>query len=180
MTPNLWSLVRSGVIAVGLTGVLAAPSMAAPLTPLNMPVKSTTASDVMPVARDCRGDDRCRRADRRSNRRHFDRDRSQWNDGRRFDRDRFDWNDRRHNRRNWRRYDRGPSIYFNFGVPLYRYAEPHYVEPRYVAPRRIYRSHRYSSAHVEWCYDRYRSYRAYDNTFQPYYGRRQQCWSPYS
>lgn len=36
------------------------------------------------------------------------------------------------------------------------------------------------SAHVEWCYDRYRSYRAYDNTFQPYNGPRRQCYSPYS
>jgi hypothetical protein len=38
----------------------------------------------------------------------------------------------------------------------------------------------YGNAHVEWCYDRYRSYRAYDNTFQPYNGPRQQCYSPYS
>jgi hypothetical protein len=29
--------------------------------------------------------------------------------------------------------------------------------------------------HVEWCYDRYQSYRAYDNTFQPNNGPRQQC-----
>ena len=36
------------------------------------------------------------------------------------------------------------------------------------------------NAHVEWCYDRYRSYRASDNTFQPYNGPRQQCNSPYS
>jgi len=36
------------------------------------------------------------------------------------------------------------------------------------------------SAHVQWCYDRYRSYRASDNTFQPYNGPRQQCYSPYS
>ena len=35
------------------------------------------------------------------------------------------------------------------------------------------------SAHVDWCYDRYRSYRASDNTFQPYNGPRQQCYSPY-
>ena len=35
------------------------------------------------------------------------------------------------------------------------------------------------SAHVQWCYDRYRSYRASDNTFQPYNGPRQQCYSPY-
>jgi len=34
-------------------------------------------------------------------------------------------------------------------------------------------------AHVQWCYDRYRSYRASDNTFQPYNGPRRQCVSPY-
>lgn len=33
--------------------------------------------------------------------------------------------------------------------------------------------------HTDWCYARYRSYRAYDNTFQPYNGPRQQCYSPY-
>lgn len=38
----------------------------------------------------------------------------------------------------------------------------------------------YGSSHVQWCYDRYRSYRAYDNSFQPYNGPRQQCYSPYS
>jgi hypothetical protein len=36
------------------------------------------------------------------------------------------------------------------------------------------------SAHVEWCYNRYRSYRAYDNTYQPYNGPRRQCYSPYN
>lgn len=49
-------------------------------------------------------------------------------------------------------------------------------QPRYAAPR-------YSgggNAHVEWCYSRYRSYRAWDNTFQPYNGPRRQCYSPYS
>ena len=44
---------------------------------------------------------------------------------------------------------------------------------------RVYRRS-YSSAHVEWCYNRYRSYREWDNTFQPYHGPRQQCYSPYS
>jgi len=37
-----------------------------------------------------------------------------------------------------------------------------------------------SNAHIEWCNDRYRSYRSSDNTFQPYNGPRQQCVSPYS
>ena len=35
------------------------------------------------------------------------------------------------------------------------------------------------NAHLDWCYNRYRSYRAYDNTFQPYNGPRRQCISPY-
>lgn len=33
----------------------------------------------------------------------------------------------------------------------------------------------YGSSHESRCYARYRSYRAYDNTFQPYNGPRQQC-----
>lgn len=39
---------------------------------------------------------------------------------------------------------------------------------------------RLTAAHIQWCFDRYRSYRAYDNTFQPYHGPREQCWSPYN
>ena len=45
-------------------------------------------------------------------------------------------------------------------------------------PPRYYRVG--GSAHVAWCYNRYRSYREWDNTFQPYHGPRQQCYSPYS
>ncbi|MBN8868241.1 BA14K family protein [Shinella sp. PSBB067] len=39
---------------------------------------------------------------------------------------------------------------------------------------------RAGNAHVNWCVNRYRSYRAYDNTFQPNNGPRKQCLSPYS
>ena len=35
------------------------------------------------------------------------------------------------------------------------------------------------NSHVQWCYDHYRSYRDSDNTFQPNYGPRQECRSPY-
>lgn len=45
---------------------------------------------------------------------------------------------------------------------------------REVAPPRGY-----GSAHYRWCEDRYKSYRASDNTFQPYGGPRQECISPY-
>lgn len=58
-------------------------------------------------------------------------------------------------------------------------APPRYYDP-YPGP--VYRGpvYRYGSAHVRWCYKRYRSYRAWDNSFQPYHGPRRQCWSPYS
>jgi hypothetical protein len=86
---------------------------------------------------------------------------------------RDDWRWRRHrNDWDWPRYRRGSSLYFSFGLaaPAFRY---------YAEPRRYYRPQYIGNAHVRWCYSRYRSYRAWDNTFQPYYGRRQQCWSPY-
>lgn len=46
-------------------------------------------------------------------------------------------------------------------------------QPTYVVPSGG------GSAHVQWCAQTYRSYRASDNTFQPYNGPRQQCVSPY-
>lgn len=50
-------------------------------------------------------------------------------------------------------------------------------QPRHVAPQtRVYRG---SDAHVDYCLNRYRSYRPSDNTFQPYNGPRRQCTSPY-
>jgi hypothetical protein len=64
-----------------------------------------------------------------------------------------------------------------YGPPVYR--GPIYRGPVYRGP--VYRDRVYGgSAHANWCYNRYRSYRAWDNTFQPYHGPRRQCWSPYS
>jgi hypothetical protein len=37
----------------------------------------------------------------------------------------------------------------------------------------------FGNAHINWCYNRYRSYREYDNTFQPYNGPRRECYSPH-
>ena len=37
----------------------------------------------------------------------------------------------------------------------------------------------YTQAHYDWCGNRYRSYRAEDNSYQPYAGTRTQCQSPY-
>lgn len=46
--------------------------------------------------------------------------------------------------------------------------------PAYAAPVGL------SPQHYAWCEQRYISYRASDNTFQPYQGPRQACVSPYS
>jgi len=35
------------------------------------------------------------------------------------------------------------------------------------------------AAHVQWCSQKYRSYRPADNSFQPYNGPRRECRSPY-
>jgi len=81
--------------------------------------------------------------------------------------------DRRYDRRDWRHdrrhYRPRSGIYFQFGTPA----------PRYVpAPRRAY-GYALPRSHVNWCHARYRSYRSWDNTFQPYHGPRRQCVSPY-
>ncbi|MDP9838352.1 hypothetical protein J2T09_003119 [Neorhizobium huautlense] len=70
------------------------------------------------------------------------------------------------------------------------YNEPRYVEPvpqyyepapRYVAPppRRYAAPADINPQHTDWCLARYRSYDVYSNTFQPNYGPRKQCYSPY-
>ena len=73
----------------------------------------------------------------------------------------------------------GPRRYY----PSRYYYKP---APRYYRPpvRRYYRTvprHRASlpQAHYNYCFAKYRSYRVYDNTFQPYHGPRKQCLSPY-
>jgi len=68
------------------------------------------------------------------------------------------------------------ASYHGGGYRVYRPHRPRHRQYRHPAPRAHYH---YSSAHVQWCYGRYRSYRASDNTYQPYNGPRRQCRSPY-
>ena len=80
----------------------------------------------------------------------------------------------RYQRHGYRRHSDGwwyPLAAFGAGAIIGgAIANDGYARPRYggINPR-----------HTEWCYARYRSYRAYDNTFQPYGAPRQQCYSPY-
>lgn len=101
-------------------------------------------------------------------------------------------------------YRRGNNYYYN-GHRGYRHSRPGWREhngwwfppaafiagaiiggaiasqpaPVYREPAPVYRQPRYGDAHMRWCYDRYRSYQSYDNSFQPNYGPRQECISPY-
>jgi hypothetical protein len=61
-----------------------------------------------------------------------------------------------------------PNIGIVVEIPIY---------PRY---RPVYRkAYVGGSVHHGWCAQRYRSYRAWDNTFQPYNGPRRYCISPF-
>lgn len=174
---KLSSLARSGLVALGLVTGLPLAAAASPMNLGQMPTTAPqAATNAIPVASqlcELRGD--CRRYFRRDGWRRDGWRGDGWR-GREFRRYDDDW---RWRHRPFRRHHfSGTGIYLNFGIPAYRYYEPRYYQPRYVQPRRIYRGG--GSAHVQWCYDRYRSYRAWDNTFQPYNGPRRQCWSPYS
>ncbi|MGE0280008.1 MAG: BA14K family protein [Rhizobiaceae bacterium] len=72
-------------------------------------------------------------------------------------------------------YD-GSNVYLDFYAPSYRYYDPAPVYPRRTYRRGVVMS----AAHVEWCYNRYRTYRERDNTYVPRRGVRAQCISPYS
>ncbi|MDR9760607.1 BA14K family protein [Rhizobium redzepovicii] len=66
-----------------------------------------------------------------------------------------------------------------YGTPYRYYGSPYRY---YGRPYRAYASSAYyggGGSHEAWCYSRYRSYRAFDNTFQPYHGPRRQCVGPY-
>ncbi|MBX9451358.1 MAG: BA14K family protein [Mesorhizobium sp.] len=97
----------------------------------------------------------------------------EWRD-RRDLRDRRDYRDRRdwRGRRDWRDDDR------------WRYRRHYRPRPTiefHVAPAPRYRprpGYRLSAAHYRWCEARWRSYRAYDNSYQPYNGPRRECVSP--
>ena len=73
----------------------------------------------------------------------------------------------------WPGYSTG--LLFSFGLPAYGYYDPY----RYGTSRRVYRTYALSADHVAWCYDRWRSYREADNSYQPYNGPRRRCRSPY-
>lgn len=188
MKTLLWSL-KSGLVALGLVAGMAAPSVAGPiLQPDLSTAVNSAAPQIVPVRESWAGDPGVQNWRWRNHgnwrwrsgnsNRYIARN---WNGG--------NWNGDWHRRHHRRHFDGGDAAILGLGLglglgslPYYDgyYGDPYYDSyPRYYQPRRIYRTERLSNAHVRWCYHRYRSYRAWDNTFQPNYGPRRQCISPY-
>nr|WP_244670028.1 BA14K family protein [Kaistia sp. 32K] len=78
------------------------------------------------------------------------------------------------------RYERPGYRYYNgWWYPLAAFGVGAAVGSAIAQPPAYYGGGSYASAHYQWCENRYRSYRASDNTFQPNNGPRRQCVSPY-
>ncbi|MEM5500101.1 BA14K family protein [Ahrensia kielensis] len=87
----------------------------------------------------------------------------------------------RHHRRGYRRHNGYYFPHGAFSVTIH-VAPRRHVEPRRVIRRAPARARivNVGTLHVNWCQSKYRSYRASDNTFQPYHGGRKRCRSPYA
>lgn len=148
-------------------GIAAAALMAAPVAPASAltihpasPVISQASENLVEVRH-------------RNGQRHWKKNGryGKWNRGGRDNRRYSRHNNRRHNDNWWW----GPATGFGLGLALG--AAPRVYEyPVYRTAPRI----SVNAAHLAWCEDRYRSYRAWDNSFQPYNGPRRQCNSPYN
>ena len=79
------------------------------------------------------------------------------------------------------RYERPGHRYYNgYWFPLGAFAAGTIIGGAIAAPSRpAVRPSRVNPKHYDWCYSRYRSYDARSNTYQPNYGPRKQCLSPY-
>jgi hypothetical protein len=193
----LFSSLKSGLMSLGLVAGLTVPSLAGPILQPDLLIPTSSAAPGITPVRDewAGGNDRQMYEDWRWRNRGGDgrwrsgnfRERNfsrNWNGGNgNWDGGNNNWRWRHH--RHHRDFDGGDAAILGLGLGLGLGSlayNPYYYDPypRYYQPRRIYRTERLSSAHVRWCYNRYRSYRAWDNTFQPYYGPRRQCLSPYN
>ena len=152
----------------------AVPVNAVPLVVPKAPVAQSNIIQVQGGEVTERQEWRLRRAFRREARR----DRRDFREFRRAIRrdrdDRYGWY---RGYRGYRDYRRGYRRHGDFWFPAAAFIAGAIIGGALSSPpRRVYAG----NAHVQWCYDRWRSYRAWDNTYQPYYGPRRQCISPYS
>jgi BA14K-like protein len=163
----------SKCLVVALSALFAAtPAVPAGAMPLPVvkaqPVEAGTDTQLVQYRRHWRGHHRHWRGDR-----HWGRyEGRRWYGHRHYRHYRHDWRDGRpgyrYGYRRYRHHDNAwvPFAMFGMGAMI----------GSAIANDRAYVG---GGSHVRWCANRYRSYRAYDNTFQPYNGPRRQCYSPY-
>lgn len=162
-----------GALAVSLALATAAPVMAAPAFAPNVPSASSELIQVQQTRKKRRAERREARQERRQERRAERREARQERRAERRER-RFERRGERaylNGRRGYREHRSGYRRYNGFWFPAAAFTIVIETRPAVRA---------YSNSHVSWCYDRWRSYRASDNTYQPYNGPRRACVSPYS
>ena len=163
----LYKSLCSGTLAMSLIAGALAPAAAAPP---RAPISQWSQSDVIQIHSTRQ---QTRRAERRQERRAERRQERRAERRQERRQDRFE-------RRNGRYYYNGNPGYEHRRSGYRQYNGYWFPAAAFVVSVIIGGSHNNSSAHVSWCYDRYRTYRASDDTFQPYHGPRRRCRSPYS
>jgi hypothetical protein len=149
---NIFSKMAVGVVGCMVAMTSVAPVYAAPISPLQLEIGSSVEQVQYKKKRP-------HRWDRRDNRR-----------GDTWRAERRDWNGHRgyrDRRAGYRRNSDGwwyPLAAFGAGA---------------IIGGAITSQPSYGSSHAQWCANRYRTYRAYDNTYVPYVGARARCVSPY-
>ncbi|MCL6706150.1 BA14K family protein [Pseudomonas sp. R2.Fl] len=83
-----------------------------------------------------------------------------------------------HGHRGYRHHRPGYRYHNGFWFPLAAFTAGAIIGGAVAAPPAP-RASGLNPRHYQWCSARYRSYDAYSNTFQPYNGPRQLCYSPY-
>jgi hypothetical protein len=164
----------TGMLATALSvSFAAAAAVPANAAQMFVPQGPDSSSNVINVAEG--GAQYLRHSGRHFGNRHFSRNFGDRNFGSR----RFAGNDGAYwnGHRGYREYHRGYRRHGDYWFPLAAFGAGALITGAIINSEnnRVYRG----DSHVQWCYDRYRSYRASDNTFQPNYGPRQQCRSPY-
>lgn len=167
---------------IALTGIAAtsAPSIAAPALARSVDVGTTNANVVdVQYRREMRRANRDYRRDLRQADRDYRRDVRRTNRGFYRDRGYTYYNGHRGYRDRRAGYRQHNGYWFPAAAFIAGAIVGGAVSQPAPPQRVIVRPGRLSQAHVDWCYGQYRSYRASDNTFQPYNGPRRACSSPY-
>ncbi|MHC1548659.1 BA14K family protein [Phyllobacterium sp. K27] len=156
MMKKLTSILTAMAMSVGMLSAGAAPAAAAPIAPVAIETGTSNLQTVRDHRRHWRGGHRAR-GDRH------------WRGHRGWRGDRY-----YRGHRGWRHHRPGYRYHNGAWFPLAAFGTGVIIGSTVNRP--VYRGVR---SHTQWCYNRYRSYRASDNTFQPYNGPRRQCYSPY-